>query len=30
MVGRAMNAGHMYDPTIPAHRVVNRWGVNHR
>ena len=27
VVGYAMNACHDYDPTIPAHRVVNRNGL---
>ena len=27
MVGWAMNAGHGYDPALPAHRVVNRNGL---
>lgn len=27
MVGWAMNASHIYDDNIPAHRVVNRNGV---
>lgn len=27
MVGWAMNAVHLSDPTIPAHRVVNRNGL---
>jgi methylated-DNA-protein-cysteine methyltransferase-like protein len=27
MVGWAMNASHSYDPSIPAHRVVNRKGM---
>ena len=27
MVGYAMNASHKHDPSIPAHRVVNRLGL---
>lgn len=27
MVGWAMNHSHAYDPSIPAHRVVNRLGT---
>lgn len=27
LVGYAMNLSHTYDPTIPAHRVVNRNGL---
>ncbi len=27
MVGWAMNSSHKADPTLPAHRVVNRTGV---
>lgn len=27
MVGYAMNLSHKHDPTIPAHRVVNRIGL---
>lgn len=27
MVGWAMNASHIYDETLPAHRVVNRNGM---
>ncbi len=27
MVGWAMNNSHSYDPSIPAHRVVNRKGM---
>lgn len=27
VVGYAMNSSHDYDPTIPAHRVVNRNGL---
>ncbi len=27
IVGYAMNLSHRYDPTLPAHRVVNRKGL---
>ena len=27
LVGYALNLAHQYDPTIPAHRVVNRQGL---
>ncbi len=27
LVGYAMNLSHQYDPTLPAHRVVNRNGI---
>ncbi|GIV28602.1 MAG: methylated-DNA--protein-cysteine methyltransferase [Bacteroidia bacterium] len=27
LVGYAMNLSHRYDPTLPAHRVVNRNGL---
>lgn len=27
LVGYAMNLSHQYDPTLPAHRVVNRQGL---
>lgn len=27
LVGYAMNLSHIYDPTLPAHRVVNRKGL---
>ncbi|RME14402.1 MAG: MGMT family protein [Bacteroidetes bacterium] len=27
IVGYAMNISHRYDPTLPAHRVVNRKGL---